>query len=139
MEAGQLHNIFYTFIITEKFQTTSKPPKTASFNEPWVVCSLQYGNGDFAPGIAEGDKGKWACGHNLLLSHAYAVKAYRDGYQKKQGGKIGMALWSEWSEPYTDAYNGESAGAAGVVRGGVGAGVVCTEAHNWQLRIAAEV
>jgi beta-glucosidase/6-phospho-beta-glucosidase/beta-galactosidase len=77
-----------------------------TFNEPWVVCSLQWGNGDFAPGVVEGDKGKWACGHNLLLSHATAVKTYRDKYQKQQGGKIGMALWSEWSEPWTSAPGG---------------------------------
>jgi len=60
---------------------------------------LQYGNGD-SPGIALGDSGKWKCGHYLLLAHAFAVKKYRDSYQKKQGGKIGMALWTEWSEPW---------------------------------------
>jgi len=61
---------------------------------------LQYGNGDFAPGISYGDSGKWKCGHHLLLAHAFAVKKYKDNYQKKQGGKIGMALWTEWSEPW---------------------------------------
>jgi beta-glucosidase/6-phospho-beta-glucosidase/beta-galactosidase len=81
--------------------------KWVTFNEPWVICNVQYGNGDMAPGINEGDSGKWKCGHNLLLSHAQAVKLYRDQYQKKQGGKIGMALWSEWSEPWTDAPGGE--------------------------------
>jgi len=67
---------------------------------PVLLCLLQYGNGDFAPGIQYGDSGKWKCGHHLLLAHAYAVKKYRDSYQKQQGGKIGMALWSEWSEPW---------------------------------------
>ncbi|GBF92735.1 beta-glucosidase-like [Raphidocelis subcapitata] len=76
--------------------------KWITFNEPWVTCNLQWGNGDFAPGNPEGDKGKWTCGHNLLLSHATAVKTYKDNYQKGQGGKIGMALWSEWSEPFRD-------------------------------------
>jgi beta-glucosidase/6-phospho-beta-glucosidase/beta-galactosidase len=74
-----------------------------------VVCNLQWGNGDFAPGVKEGESGKWMCGHNLLLSHATAVKTYRDGYQKKQGGKIGMALWSEWSEPLTDSFEDKRA------------------------------
>lgn len=73
-----------------------------TFNEPWVICTNQYGNGAFAPGINKGDYGKWTCGHNLLLAHAEAVKSYRDNYKKSQGGKIGMALWSEWSEPYSD-------------------------------------
>ncbi len=74
-----------------------------------MVCNLQWGNGDFAPGVKEGESGKWMCGHNLLLSHATAVKTYRDGYQKKQGGKIGMALWSEWSEPLTDSFEDKRA------------------------------
>lgn len=60
----------------------------------------QYGNGDFAPGIVYGEKGKWRCGHNLLLSHAKAVKVFRDKYKAKNDGRIGMALWSEWSEPW---------------------------------------
>lgn len=68
--------------------------------------ALQYGNGDFAPGIAYGDYGKWTCGHNLLLAHGYAVKLYRDYYNKDKNGRIGMALWSEWSEPWTDKFEG---------------------------------
>ncbi|KAI8476683.1 MAG: glycoside hydrolase superfamily [Monoraphidium minutum] len=77
--------------------------KWVTFNEPWVVCNIQWGNGDMAPGINEGEQGRWTCGHMLLLAHGNAVKIYRDKYQKKQGGKIGMALWSEWSEPFTDS------------------------------------
>jgi hypothetical protein len=96
----------------------------ASFNEPWVTCNLQWGNGDFAPGNKEGDAGKWTCGHHLLLSHATAVKTYRDKYQKDQGGKIGMALWSEWSEPFRDTPEGAAArggaGRRGAARGGAG-------------------
>ncbi|KAI8476517.1 MAG: glycoside hydrolase superfamily [Monoraphidium minutum] len=81
----------------------------ATFNEPWVICTNQYGNGAFAPGINEGDAGKWKCGENLLLAHAYAVKAYRDKFKKQQGGKIGMALWSEWSEPYSEDFKDKRA------------------------------
>lgn len=77
-----------------------KVRKWTTFNEPWVICNLQYGNGDFAPGIKYGESGKWKCGHNLLLSHAKAVKVFRDGYKAKNDGRIGMALWSEWSEPW---------------------------------------
>ena len=87
-------------------QHTNNNTNNTQQSRPWVVCSLQYGNGDFAPGVANGDWGKWTCGHHLLLAHATAVKAYRDRYQAKQGGKIGMALWSEWSEPWTDAAGG---------------------------------
>ena len=45
-------------------------------------------------------------GHTLLLAHGKAVQLYRAKYQPKQGGKIGMALWSEWSEPFTSKAEG---------------------------------
>jgi beta-glucosidase/6-phospho-beta-glucosidase/beta-galactosidase len=86
---------------------------------------MQYGNGDFAPGIKYGDEGKWKCGHNLLLAHAKAVKLFRDRYKAPTKGKIGMALWSEWSEPWSGTPGGEvlhfseAAAAAGLpLRGG---------------------
>jgi beta-glucosidase/6-phospho-beta-glucosidase/beta-galactosidase len=70
--------------------------------------ALQYGNGDFAPGIVYGETGKWRCGHNLLLAHAKAVKIFREnGYKAKHDGRIGMALWSEWSERWTQSEGGE--------------------------------
>lgn len=81
----------------------SRVRKWTTFNEPWIVCSLQYGNGDFAPGKKYGDAGKWKCGHHLLLAHAYAVKLFREKYKSQNDGRIGMALWSEWSEPWTDS------------------------------------
>lgn len=93
--------------------TASAPPSLCRFNEPWVTCNLQWGNGDFAPGVNEGQKGKWVCGHYLLLSHAAAVKVYRDKFQKGQGGKIGMALWSEWSEPFRNTPQGARKGRVG--------------------------
>jgi len=36
--------------------------------------------------------------HNLLLAHGYAVQSYRKKFQKKQSGKIGITLNSEWWE-----------------------------------------
>ena len=81
--------------------------KWATFNEPWVICNLQWGNGDFAPGVNNGVAGNYACGRNLLLAHAKAVQVYRQKYQAAQKGKIGMALWSEWSEPYSSKAEGE--------------------------------
>eukprot|EP00878_Enallax_costatus_P001527 GHUV01001678.1.p1 GENE.GHUV01001678.1~~GHUV01001678.1.p1 ORF type:complete len:401 (+),score=78.89 GHUV01001678.1:691-1893(+) len=93
--------VYFAEVAFKRFGDRVK--KWTTFNEPWVICSLQWGNGDFAPGIAVGDAGKWKCGHNLLLAHAQAVKVYRDVYKPKQGGRIGMALWSEWSEPYSNS------------------------------------
>ena len=83
--------------------------KWTTFNEPWITCNLQYGNGDFAPGIKYGDEGKWKCGHNLLLAHAHVFKLYKTKYAPTQRGKIGMALWSEWTEPWTNSTGGECA------------------------------
>ncbi|KAK9289310.1 hypothetical protein L1049_007465 [Liquidambar formosana] len=37
--------------------------------------------------------------HNLLLSHATAVKTYRDNYQSTQKGKIGMIMDINWYSP----------------------------------------
>jgi len=40
--------------------------------------------------------------HNQLLAHGAAVKLFRDKYQQINNGKIGMALVSIWTEPYTN-------------------------------------
>lgn len=42
------------------------------------------GNGQFAPGIDYGDRGRYACSHNVLLAHAAAVKLYREKYRAAQ-------------------------------------------------------
>jgi beta-glucosidase len=102
--------VYYADVAFSRFG--SKVTKWTTFNEPWITCNLQYGNGDFAPGISYGDSGKWKCGHHLLLAHAFAVKKYKDNYQKKQGGKIGMALWTEWSEPWRQDQAGDRRAAA---------------------------
>eukprot|EP00882_Tetradesmus_deserticola_P026789 GHRQ01029583.1.p1 GENE.GHRQ01029583.1~~GHRQ01029583.1.p1 ORF type:complete len:356 (+),score=138.00 GHRQ01029583.1:1133-2200(+) len=93
----------FTYFAEVAFKTFGdQVRKWTTFNEPWVTCNLQYGNGDFAPGITYGDSGKWKCGHYLLLAHANAVRVFRQKYNTNKKGRIGMALWSEWSEPWTD-------------------------------------
>lgn len=37
--------------------------------------------------------------HNILKSHAEAWHVYNEKYRKQQGGKVGIALNSEWAEP----------------------------------------
>ncbi|KAF4108762.1 hypothetical protein G5714_009835 [Onychostoma macrolepis] len=37
--------------------------------------------------------------HNILKSHAEAWHIYNDNYRKLQGGKVGIALNSDWAEP----------------------------------------
>lgn len=91
-----------------------------TFNEPRVVAALGYDNGIFAPGRCSAPFGNCTAGnsatepyivaHNLLLSHATAVKIYREKYQPMQKGKIGILLDFVWYEPLTNS--SEDQGAA---------------------------
>uniref|UniRef100_A0A383WHZ0 beta-glucosidase n=1 Tax=Tetradesmus obliquus TaxID=3088 RepID=A0A383WHZ0_TETOB len=83
-----------------------------TFNEPWVTCVLQYGQGVFAPGIPMGDEGMYKCGHNLLRAHAKTYQLYHKVPQAKLDnvtfadaarGKVGIALNIEYLEPLTEA------------------------------------
>ncbi|KAF3336125.1 beta-glucosidase 31-like protein [Carex littledalei] len=40
--------------------------------------------------------------HHLLLAHASAANLYKEKYQEKQGGKIGITLLGWWYEPATE-------------------------------------
>ncbi|KAJ7201187.1 glycoside hydrolase family 1 protein [Mycena haematopus] len=83
-----------------------------TMNEPWCVSILGYGRGVFAPGRSsdrtrspEGDSSTepWIVGHNVILSHASAVKLYRDEFKSRQGGQIGITLNGDWQMPYDDS------------------------------------
>lgn len=80
-------------------------------NEPWCISILGYGRGVFAPGRSsdrerspEGDSSTepWIVGHSVILSHAYAVRLYREEFKAAQGGQIGITLNGDWSMPYDD-------------------------------------
>ncbi len=70
-----------------------------TFNESWCVAVLGHGLGSFPPGRTSPDE-PYLVGHNLLLAHAYAVKAFRDG---GYGGVIGSTNNCDWREPLTDS------------------------------------
>ncbi|KAH9763612.1 Beta-glucosidase 44 [Citrus sinensis] len=82
-----------------------------TFNEPRVVAALGYDNGFFAPGRCSKAFGNCTVGnsatepyivaHNLILSHAAAVQRYRQKYEQKQKGRIGILLDFVWYEPLT--------------------------------------
>uniref|UniRef100_A0A2N9G1U1 Beta-glucosidase n=1 Tax=Fagus sylvatica TaxID=28930 RepID=A0A2N9G1U1_FAGSY len=83
-----------------------------TFNEPRVVAALGYDNGLFAPGRCSKAFGNCTVGnsatepyiaahHHLILSHAAAVQRYREKYQEKQKGRIGILLDFVWYEPLT--------------------------------------
>jgi beta-glucosidase len=100
-------------------------------NEPWCISILGYGRGVFAPGRSS-DRGRspegnsstepWMyvyylyylyaigllisphrVGHSVILSHAYAVKLYREEFKAAQGGQIGITLNGDWAMPYNDS------------------------------------
>lgn len=58
-----------------------------TFNEPRVVAALGYDDGMFAPGrcssCSAGNSATepYIVAHNLILSHAAAVRRYREKYQ----------------------------------------------------------
>nr|Q25BW5.1 RecName: Full=Beta-glucosidase 1A; AltName: Full=Cellobiase 1A [Phanerodontia chrysosporium]BAE87008.1 beta-glucosidase [Phanerodontia chrysosporium] len=72
-----------------------------TFNEPWVISVMGYGNGIFAPGHVSNTE-PWIVSHHIILAHAHAVKLYRDEFKEKQGGQIGITLDSHWLIPYDD-------------------------------------
>ncbi|XP_022753969.1 beta-glucosidase 18-like [Durio zibethinus] len=65
------------------------PP--AHCSAPFGNCSV--GNSDVEPFIVV---------HNMLLSHAKAVNLYREQFQQKQGGSIGLIAHSHMYEPLRD-------------------------------------
>ncbi|XP_047336432.1 beta-glucosidase 44-like [Impatiens glandulifera] len=82
-----------------------------TFNEPKVIAQYGYGDGLHAPGRCSKPYGNcpagnsstesYIVGHNLLLSHATAVKRYRQKYQQKQNGRIGLVMDFHWYQPLT--------------------------------------
>ncbi|KAK9282878.1 hypothetical protein L1049_011103 [Liquidambar formosana] len=83
-----------------------------TLNEPWMYSSGGYDIGVLAPGRCS----KWVSGacqagnsaiepylvaHHMLLSHAAAVKLYKEKYQASQKGKIGITLACHWMVPYS--------------------------------------
>ncbi|KAJ3732805.1 glycoside hydrolase family 1 protein [Lentinula guzmanii] len=83
-----------------------------TMNEPWCISILGYGRGVFAPGRSsdrarspEGNSSTepWIVGRNVILSHASAVKVYRELFKPVQKGQIGITLNGDWQMPYDDS------------------------------------
>ncbi|KAJ5561770.1 Glycoside hydrolase family 1 [Penicillium sp. DV-2018c] len=82
-----------------------------TYNEPGIVTTLGYAEGAHAPGRssfrernAGGDSSTepFIVGHTQLLSHAHAVRLYREDFQPQQRGTIGITLHGNWSEPWDE-------------------------------------
>ncbi len=79
-----------------------------TLNEPWVSAIMGYGLGVHAPGRVSTVE-PYIAAHNLLRAHGRAVDCYRDRYQAKQGGVIGMTNNCDWREPLTDSIEDRAA------------------------------
>ncbi|KAF5200189.1 Beta-glucosidase, partial [Thalictrum thalictroides] len=86
-----------------------------TFNEPNIQTVTGMDMGMMPPGrcsypfsfginCSKGDSKTepYLAAHNLLLSHAAAVRLYRTNYQEKQKGQIGITLLAFWFEPMTN-------------------------------------
>jgi len=80
-----------------------------TYNEPWCSSVLGYSIGQFAPGhtsdrtkseVGDSSTEPWTVGHNILIAHGAAVKAYREEFKEKDGGVIGITLNGDWVEPW---------------------------------------
>uniref|UniRef100_A0AAY4DK00 Lactase n=1 Tax=Denticeps clupeoides TaxID=299321 RepID=A0AAY4DK00_9TELE len=67
----------------------------STFSSPWVISHFGYGTGDHPPRITD----PVVVTFNILRSHAEAWHVYNDKYRKQQGGKVGVSLNSDWTEP----------------------------------------
>lgn len=80
-----------------------------TLNEPETFCESGYAKGTKAPGRCSNYIGNCPAGnsatepyvaaHHLILSHATAVKLYRQNYQASQNGLIGITISSIWAVP----------------------------------------
>jgi len=78
-----------------------------TFNEPWVVTILGYGQGQFAPGRTSNDA-PYLAAHNILRAHGRAVNLFRTKYAH-QSGSIGITNNCDWREPLTDSAEDKAA------------------------------
>ena len=71
-----------------------------TFNEPWVVAILGYGQGQHAPGRNSHTEA-YLAGHQILISHAKTVKLFKEEFAH-QNGTIGITNNCDWREPLTE-------------------------------------
>ncbi|XP_077212366.1 beta-glucosidase 31-like isoform X2 [Tasmannia lanceolata] len=86
----------------------------STFNEPNIQTVIGYDLGAFPPehcsypfglNCSKGNSSTeaYTAAHNILLSHSAAVQLYREKYQEKQKGHVGITLLGFWFEPLTQS------------------------------------
>nr|AUO68291.1 putative glycoside hydrolase [Populus trichocarpa] len=83
-----------------------------TMNEPNLLVDMSYIRGWYPPAHCSPPFGNCSAGnsdiepliamHNMILGHAKAVKLYREHFQLKQGGSIGIVGFTEYFEPLRD-------------------------------------
>ncbi|KAF2315007.1 hypothetical protein GH714_037519 [Hevea brasiliensis] len=93
----------------------------STINEPNIFANGGYDQGVVPPGRCSYPFGLWNCSkgnsstepylaaHNMLLAHASTVRLYKDRYQSKQNGVIGVTLYALWLVPLTNSTEDETA------------------------------
>ncbi|CAL1403834.1 unnamed protein product [Linum trigynum] len=77
-------------LLHEAYNYGEWPPGRCSETEWMGNCTGAGGDSSTEPYVAA---------HHLLLSHAAAVKLYRESYQERQKGKVGITIIGRWFEP----------------------------------------
>jgi len=83
-----------------------------TYNEPGVYTLAGYADGGHVPGRSSmphrpgypGDSSTepFIVAHTQLVSHGHVVKMYRDEFQPKQNGTIGITLHGNYSHPWDE-------------------------------------
>jgi len=83
-----------------------------TFNEPNLFTKFMYMLGMYPPNhcsppfgscnSGNSNREPYAAAHNIIMSHAAAVRTYKEKYQAKQGGSIGIVIAMKWYEPLTN-------------------------------------
>lgn len=58
-----------------------------TFNEPWIITLLGYGDGVFPPGITGSGTNSYTASHHLILAHAQAYRMYQSEFADAQNGQ----------------------------------------------------